>query len=76
MARTIFTVLFWIWGSLGLLLNTGAYLGLHGNVGVGTSAYVALGMFYWLGGMVLLGGGAILSTKRVATPPSSTAFDK
>jgi hypothetical protein len=60
MARTVFSVLFWIWGGLGFLVCTGNYLSLSGSVGVGTSTYMTLGFLYWLGGMVLFGLGAIV----------------
>ena len=34
------TMLFWIWGILGLLINGLSWLTLTGSVGVGTSAYM------------------------------------
>jgi len=54
------SVIFWIWGILGLLINGLSWLTLTGNVGVGTSAYMAAGMLLWIGGMVLFGLGAVI----------------
>jgi hypothetical protein len=56
---TFFTVLFWIWGIFGLLINTVNFLAATGAVGVGTSAYLTVGMLYWIGGMMLFGIGAL-----------------
>jgi hypothetical protein len=53
-------VIFWIWGIFGLLVNTANFLMATGNVGVGTSAYLTLGMLYWIAGMMLFGLGAII----------------
>jgi hypothetical protein len=55
------TVIFWIWGILGLLINGVSWLSLTGNVGVGTSAYMAAAILLWIGGMVLFGFGAVIS---------------
>lgn len=54
-------VLFWIWGVVGLIYNTGTLMGLTGSVGVGTSAYLTATALIWIGGMVLFGIGALLS---------------
>ena len=54
------SVVFWIWGILGLLINGMSWLSLTGNVGVGTSAYMAAGILLWIGGMVLFGLGAVI----------------
>lgn len=59
--RTFCTICFWAWGIGGLVLNTGAYLALSGSVGVGTSTYMALGLLFWIGGMMLFGLGAVIS---------------
>jgi hypothetical protein len=53
-------VCFWIWGVLGLLIGTASILSLGSNVGVGTSAYITMGLLFWIGGMVLFGLGTIL----------------
>jgi hypothetical protein len=53
-------VLFWMWGAGGLILNTGNFLTATGAVGVGTSAYLTVGMLYWIGGMVLFGIGSLI----------------
>ena len=51
---------FWLWGLIGLLINTVTYLGgMTGSVGIGTSAYVTVGMLYWIGGMILFGVGML-----------------
>lgn len=59
--RGILTVLFWLWGGVGLFFNTGNLMGLTGSVGVGTSAYLSATTLIWIGGMVLFGIGALLS---------------
>ncbi len=68
MARTIFSILFWIWGILGFLVCTGNYLSLSGSVGVGTSTYMALGFLYWLGGMMLFGLSALIVRDEPSAP--------
>jgi hypothetical protein len=58
--KTFLVVCFWIWGLVGLLANTINYMeGMKGSVGVGTSAYVTVGMLYWIGGMILFGIGTL-----------------
>ena len=57
----LLTVLFWLWGGLGLFFNAGSLLGLTGSVGVGTSAYLTATSLIWIGGMLLFGIGALLS---------------
>jgi hypothetical protein len=52
-------VLFWIWGIGGFFANTINFIAATGPVGVGTSAYLTVGMLYWIGGMVMLGIGAL-----------------
>jgi hypothetical protein len=61
-ARTFLAALFWIWGLLGLLINAGGFLSLGASIGVGTSAYMAAGSLFWIGGMVLFGIGALISS--------------
>ena len=61
MATNVLGLFFWIWGIAGLLLNSIHYLSLSGSVGVGTSTYVALGILYWIAGMVLFGVGALIA---------------
>ena len=60
----ILVVLFWIWGILGLIINGITFLTLPGDVGVGTSAYLAAGNLMWIGGMVLFGFGAVIGEIR------------
>jgi hypothetical protein len=67
---------FWIRGAGGFLLNGFAFLGLTGNVGVGTSAYMSACILLWIGGMVLFGLGAIIipgsmNFQRPAAPPAA-----
>jgi hypothetical protein len=59
--RFIWALLFWIWGMGGFVINSVLYLALQGNVGMGTSAYMALGFLYWIGGMLLFGLGALIA---------------
>ncbi|MET4120308.1 hypothetical protein ABIB90_001720 [Bradyrhizobium sp. JR4.1] len=59
--RGLLTLLFWLWGIVGLLFNTGTLLGLTGSIGVGTSALLAASSLIWIGGMVLFGIGALLA---------------
>lgn len=59
--RGLLTVLFWLWGIVGLLFNAGTLLGLTGSIGVGTSALLAASSLIWIGGMVLFGMGALLA---------------
>ena len=59
--RGFLSILFWLWGLVGLLFNAGSLLGLTGSIGVGTSAYLAATSLIWIGGMVLFGVGALLS---------------
>jgi hypothetical protein len=59
--RGFLTVLFWVWGGMGLFFNAGTLMGLTGSVGVGTSAYLTATALIWIGGMVLFGMGALLS---------------
>jgi hypothetical protein len=59
--RGLLSVLFWLWGGVGLVFNAGTLLGFTGSIGVGTSAYLAASTLVWIGGMVLFGIGALLS---------------
>ena len=59
--RAFLTVIFWLWGLLGLLFNGGTLMGLTGAIGVGTSAYFTASSMIWIGGMALFGLGALLS---------------
>lgn len=49
-ARSFCAVCFWLWGIIGFVINFGSYTALTGNIGVGTSAYVAAGSLLWIGG--------------------------
>jgi hypothetical protein len=58
-----FVVLFHVWGWAGLLVGLVSVVGAAStvSVGVGTSAYVTMGLTFWIGGMVLFGLSALLS---------------
>lgn len=59
--RGLLSVLFWLWGVVGLLFNAGTLFGLTGSIGVGTSSYLTATCLVWIGGMVLFGIGALLA---------------
>ena len=59
--RGFLTVLFWFWGGAGMVLLGASIGGLTGSIGVGTSAYLTAMCLFWIGGMVLLGIGALLA---------------
>lgn len=59
--RGVLSILFWLWGLIGLLFNAESLMGLTGSIGVGTSAYLAATSLIWIGGMMLFGIGALLS---------------
>jgi hypothetical protein len=59
--RHFLSMLFWLWGLVGLVFNAGTLMGLTGSVGVGTSAYLTATSLIWIGGMVLFGLGALLT---------------
>jgi hypothetical protein len=49
------TLCFWLWGGFGLLFNGVSFLGLTGNIGVGTSSYLTASISLWIGGTVFFG---------------------
>jgi uncharacterized membrane protein len=59
---TGFRVCFILWGILGFLIASLSIFSMisSASVGVGTSAYVAAGMLYLIGGMVFFGIGDLL----------------
>jgi hypothetical protein len=59
--RGVLTFFFWGWGLVGLVYNGGTVMSLKGSIGMGTSAYLTATALVWIGGMVLLGFGALLS---------------
>lgn len=59
--RGFLTVLFWLWGAGGFILNGASLAGLSGSIGVGTSSYMSAVNLFWIGGMVLFGLGALLA---------------
>jgi hypothetical protein len=69
-------VLFHVWGWAGLMVALTSVVGtvLRPEVGIGTSAYVTMGLTFWIGGMVLLGLSAMLCRQsyvaRYSGPPS------
>lgn len=58
-SRAFLKFCFWTWGIIGLLGNTINFLSATGMIGVGTSAYITMGLLYWIGGMLLFGIGAL-----------------
>ncbi|MDR3401934.1 MAG: hypothetical protein P4L99_05480 [Chthoniobacter sp.] len=58
--RGFLGLLFWIWGAVGLFFNGGNLLALKGDVGVGTSTYMAAATLVWIGGMIFFGVGALI----------------
>lgn len=68
----VLRVLFFVWGFFGLLFNSVTYLGLSGSVGVGTSTYIALGMLFWIGGMILFGVGSLVCERRLTRVEATT----
>jgi len=60
--RAFLTVLFWIWGLGGFVLNGASLAGLSGSIGIGTSSYMSAVNLFWIGGMLLFGLGALLAT--------------
>jgi steroid 5-alpha reductase family enzyme len=67
---TAFRVVFILWGILGFLVASLSIFGMlsSASVGVGTSAFIAAGMLYWIGGMVFFGVGDLL--QKVSRQPS------
>jgi hypothetical protein len=53
-------IIFWLWGVGGLIVNGMNFIALSGSVGVGTSAYLMVGVLLWIGGMLLFGIGALI----------------
>jgi hypothetical protein len=73
--RAFCSILFWLWGLVGLFFNAGLLMGLTGSVGIGTSAYLTATSLTWIGGMLLFGIGALLSHsefdgERPLAPPA------
>lgn len=60
--RLAWTIVFGVWGGCGLFAMLGQTSLLPTNVGVGTSAYLALQALVWIGGTILFGISALLSS--------------
>jgi hypothetical protein len=76
MRVTFPSVLFILWSVLGFIVGSLSMLGMTMSpqgVGVGTSAYVAAGMLYWIGGMVLFGIASVL--RELYQPPAKPAIE-
>jgi hypothetical protein len=70
-------VCFVLWGVLGFVVASVSILGMLAStsVGVGTSAYVAAGMLYWIGGMAFFGLGDLIA-KAAATARASSIISQ
>lgn len=62
---SFFAGCFYIWGSLGLFGGFATFYFMPPQVGVGTSAYAALGFLHWIGGMVFFGFAALVSERHI-----------
>jgi hypothetical protein len=67
--RTILIWVFGIWGGVGLIISLASYSNASqsASIGVGTSAYLMVGLLLWIGGMILFGMAALLAER----PPAS-----
>ena len=64
--RTILIWIFGIWGVVGLIISLVNYsFALQAtSIGVGTSAYLMVGILLWIGGMILFGIAALLAERQ------------
>jgi hypothetical protein len=76
-ARKLFSFLFWLWGTVGFLVNFFALMEMHSKltsssgIGVGSSAYQAAITLIWIGGMFFFGVGALLCSQNYDVTPSA-----
>ena len=63
-AHQVLSVFFWLWGVVGFFINALFFLSIPSSVGVGTSAYIAACLLFWIGGMLFFGLGALVSGGR------------
>jgi len=63
--RTILKWVFWIWGGVGLIISLVNYSSASqsASIGVGTSAYLMVGILLWIGGMVLFAIAALFAER-------------
>jgi len=63
--RIILIWVFWIWGGVGLIISLVSYSSASqaASIGVGTSAYLMVGILLWIGGMILFGVAALLTRR-------------
>ena len=63
--RTILIWTFGIWGGVGLIISLMSYnsASQSTSIGVGTSAYLMVGLLLWIGGMILFGVAALLTQR-------------
>jgi hypothetical protein len=68
---------FFVWGLLGFVVALLSVVSTWGSssVGVGTSAYIAMGIEFWIGGMVLFGLGSMLSDMKYISRNAASAAD-
>ena len=61
--RTILVWIFGVWGVVGLIFSLVNYSSAMQatSIGVGTTAYLMVGLLLWIGGMVLFGVGALIA---------------
>ena len=74
--RALLTFGFWVWAATGLACCGCEVLWAHGRyeLGVGTSAAIAMDIALWTGGLVMFGIGAALSAPEPArSSPTASA---
>jgi hypothetical protein len=59
-----FSVVFYIWGFVGLIANGMNFMALEGNIDIGTLAHLTGSNLIWIGGMMLFGFGALINASR------------
>jgi hypothetical protein len=63
--RTVLVWTFGVWGVVGLIFSLVSYSSAMQatSIGVGTSAYLMVGLLLWIGGMILFGVAALLTQR-------------
>jgi hypothetical protein len=59
-----FSVVFYLWGFLGLIANGMNFMALEGTIDIATVTHLAGSNLLWIGGMVLFGFGALINASR------------
>jgi hypothetical protein len=67
-----------VWGAIGFVVAMFSVMATWGatSVGVGTSAYVTMGIELWIGGMVFFGVGSLLAESNLVQRPEAPTSDK